>query len=248
MKAVTKYRNRWALLAAVVAPLGLCALLVPFRSSFTNSAAALLLVAVIVAVAVAGRRFAGFVASVSSALWFDFFLTKPYDQFVISHRNDIETMVCILVVGFIVTELAARSRHHFQASNETSDFVDMIHGLAVLGAGSESLESIIERAETSLSQLLDLRACKFEVNISDPPLARIVPSGEVTHVGLLWPVDNIGIPGPQAEILAQWRGHVVGRFVLTPTPGLPVSIERRAVATSMAELVAAALLEARPVG
>lgn len=248
MKVIISHRNRWAVLAALVAPLGLCALLVPLRASFTNSAAALLLVAVIAAVAVAGRRFAGFVASVSSALWFDFFLTRPYDQFAISHRNDIETMVCILVVGFIVTELAARSRHHFEASNETSDFVDMIHGLAVLGAGSESLETIIERAESSLSQLLELRDCRFEAHMSDPPLARIGPSGEVTHVGLLWPVDNIGIPGPQAEILAQWRGHVMGRFVLTPTPGLPVSIERRAVATSLAELVAAALLESRPVG
>jgi hypothetical protein len=220
VKVIISHRNRWAVLAALVAPLGLCALLVPLRASFTNSAAALLLVAVIAAVAVAGRRFAGFVASVSSALWFDFFLTRPYDQFAISHRNDIETMVCILVVGFIVTELAARSRHHFEASNETS----------------------------SLSQLLELRDCRFEAHMSDPPLARIGPSGEVTHVGLLWPVDNIGIPGPQAEILAQWRGHVMGRFVLTPTPGLPVSIERRAVATSLAELVAAALLESRPVG
>jgi hypothetical protein len=248
VEAIISYRNRWAVLAALVAPVGLCALLVPFRATFTNSAAALLLVAVIAATAVAGRRFAGFVASVSSALWFDFFLTKPYDQFVISHRNDIETMVSILVVGIIVTELAARSRHHLEASNETSDFVDMIHGLAVLGAGSESLQTIIERAESSLSQLLELRERRFEAHASDPPLARIGPSGEVTHVGLLWPVDNIGIPGPEAEILAQWRGHVMGRFVLTPTPGLPVSIERRAVATSLAELVAAALLESRPVG
>jgi hypothetical protein len=151
-------------------------------------------------------------------------------------------------VGIIVTEWAARSRHHFQASNDTSGFVGMIHDLAALGAGSESVDAIIERAQTSIAELLELRSCRFEEQIADPPLARIGPQGEVLHVGLLWPVDNIGIPGPQAEILAQWRGHVVGRFVLTPTPGLPVSVERRMVATSLAELAAAALLESRPVG
>jgi hypothetical protein len=248
VNTVITHRNRWALLAALVAPLCLCAVLVPFRATFTNAAAAVLLIAVVVAVAVAGRRFAGIVATVSSALWFDFFLTVPYDRFEISHRNDIETMVCILVVGIIVTDWAARSRHHFQASNDTSGFVGMIHDLAALGAGSESVDAIIERAQTSIAELLELRSCRFEEQIADPPLARIGPQGEVLHVGLLWPVDNIGIPGPQAEILAQWRGHVVGRFVLTPTPGLPVSVERRMVATSLAELAAAALLESRPVG
>jgi hypothetical protein len=39
----------------------------------------------------------------------------------------------------------------------------------------------------------------------------------------------------------------MGRFVLTPTPGRPVSLERRVVAQSLAELVGAALYDRRPV-
>jgi hypothetical protein len=130
VKVVKHHRIWMALLGALVAPLTLAAVLVPFRDSFTNAAAALLLVAVVAVVAVAGNRFSGVVASLSSALWFDFFLTRPYERLVISHRNDIETTVSILIVGVIVTELAARSRHHFKAANEGSNYVEMIHGLA----------------------------------------------------------------------------------------------------------------------
>jgi hypothetical protein len=35
----------------------------------------------------------------------------------------------------------------------------------------------------------------------------------------------------------------MGRFVLTPTPGVPVSVERRIVARSLADLVGAALYD-----
>jgi len=245
--AVKSHRTWLALLGALVAPLTLAAVLVPFRASFTNAAAALLLIGIVAAVAVAGNRFTGVIASLSSALWFDFFLTRPYERLVISHRDDIETMACIVVVGLIVTELAARSRHHFRVAHEESHYVEMIHSLADLAAGSEPIDNVVARAVASLRDLLQLRDCRFEPEMAEPPLARIGPDGEVLHVGLLWPVDDIGIPGPEAEILAQWRGRTMGRFVLTPTPGLPVSLERRVVALSLAELVGAALYDHRPV-
>ena len=63
-----------------------------------------------------------------------------------------------------------------------------------------------------------------------------------------WPAREIGIPGPQAEIVAQWRGRVIGRFVVTPTPGFPVSQERRVVAVSLVDVVAAGLQGRRRVG
>jgi hypothetical protein len=68
-------------------------------------------------------------------------------------------------------------------------------------------------------------------------------NGEVVHVGLHWPVGEIGIPGPEAEIPTEWRGLAMGRFVLTPTPGQPISVERRIVAVSLAKIVAASLNE-----
>ena len=235
------YRQRVALLLALIAPLGVAAVLVPFRGNFTNTAAALVLVASVVAIAVVGSRVSGFVASISAALWFDFFLTRPYYQFAISHRPDLETTIAIFVVGVIVTELAARSRHHSRVSNEESTYVSMIRDLTDLAARSSRSAVVIESVERSLVQLLDLRACRFDPTLANPPLARIISSGAAIHVGLDWPVSDIGIPGPAAEIVAEWRGRALGRFVLTPSTSHPVSLERRVVAVLLVNVVGASL-------
>jgi hypothetical protein len=236
-----RHRQPVAFALALLAPLGAAAVLVPFRGTFASTAAALVLVGIVVAISVAGNRFSGFVASVSAALWFDFFLTRPYERFAISHRPDIETTISILVVGFMVSELAARSRHHSRASSEESMYVSMIRDLTDLAARSPKSSAVLESAARSLVELLDLRACHFDSVVSDPPLARIVSSGAVIHVGLDWPVSDIGIPGPEAEIVSEWRGRAMGRFVLTPSPGQPVPLERRVVAVLLASVVGATL-------
>jgi hypothetical protein len=100
---------------------------------------------------------------------------------------------------------------------------------------------VIESVERSLVPLLDLRACRFDANLATPPLARIVSSGAVIHVGLDWPVGDIGIPGPAAEIVAEWRGTAFGRFILTPSSGQPVSLERRVVAVLLVNVVGASI-------
>ncbi len=133
-------RDQIALVAAVVLPLVVAAILAPFRSSFTNTPPALILVAVIVAVAALGNRISGFVATISATLWFDFFLTRPYDKLAISYRQDVETAVSLFVVGIIVTELAARSRHHHETAAEEAEFVGLIHDVSeVATSGAPSL-------------------------------------------------------------------------------------------------------------
>ncbi len=239
MKQILHYRNRLAIAIGAVLPLIVATVLVPFRGSFASTAAALVMVIVIVAVAVGGNRPAGVVASGFAALWFDFFLTRPYERFTISHRPDLETTIAIFVVGLLVTELAARSRQHWQAANSSTAYVEMIHGVAVLAADSAPVSEMINQTNDSLTDLLTLRACRFDRSLSDPPLAQIQSNGEVAHVGVRWPVRQIGLPGPEAEILAKWRGRVVGRFVVTPTPGAAVTLEQRIVAVAMVDVVAA---------
>jgi hypothetical protein len=229
------------LLLALVGPVIIAALLSPFRGSFADTAAALVLIAAVVALAVAGGRGAGYLSTVMAALWFDFFLTRPYDRFAISHRPAIETTVAIVVVGVLVTELAARSRHHARTSNAGFGYVEAFETLSALAAGPTPSSQILERVSSSLVGLLDLRACRFERLATNPPLARVLADGVVDHVGLAWPAMELGIPGPEAEILAEWRGRILGRFVLTPTPGAPVSAERLSVAVSLATLAAATL-------
>ena len=242
---LSKYRGPVVVVVAFLAPLGVAAVLGAFRGSFVNTAAALVLVAVVVVVANIGNRFVGYVTSISAALWFDFFLTKPYEHFAISHHADVETTLSLLVVGVIVTELAARSRHHARVSNEETEFVAMLRDLTDLASKSVPMSEVLASTSTSLTQLLHLRNCRFETVSDGHPLARLLVDGTVSHVGFDWPVGDLGIPGPEAEILTEWRGLALGRFILTPTPGWPVSLERRIVAVAMANVTAPTLNDAR---
>ncbi len=199
MNRFRRHRDVVALAAALVLPLGMAAILVPFRSSFANTASALVLVAVIVAVAVTGNRFTGLVATVSATLWFDLFLTRPYGRLAISHRPDIETAVSLFVVGVIVTELAARNRHHYEAAAEESDYIALIYGLSELVASGAPANKVVERARGELIDLLNLRDCRYEPRLSERRVGAPRPRRERYPRG-----DGVGRPqhGP-----AQSRGR-----------------------------------------
>jgi hypothetical protein len=241
LRAVLRERRAAILtVSALVAPYVLAVALVPFRGTFANTAAALLFVAVIASIALLGNRVSGVLATLSSVIWFDFYLTRPYDRLTISHRPNLETALCIVVVGLFVNELAAANRRSFRRANEESSYVRTMHGMAVMASGDFSVDEVTAFARQGLCDVLMLRDCTFEPVPSGLPYARIIANGTVVHVGLQWPTKELGIPGPQAEILAQWRGETFGRFVLTPTPGQPVSLDRRVVAVALASLAAGA--------
>jgi len=241
MDTMRAYRDQIALVAAVVMPLGVAAILVPFRSSFATTASALLLVAVIVAVAALGNRVSGFVATISATLWFDFFLTRPYEKFAITHRPDIETAVSLFVVGVIVTELAARNRHHHAAATQEADYVGLIYEVSELAASGASTNEVVERVRRELVDLLNLRDARFDAAKSERPMIRLDHDAHVLLSGRIWDVEHMGLPSPEIELLVHSRGEALGRFVLTPTPGHSVSYEQRFVAVALADQAGAAL-------
>lgn len=225
----------------LVVPLGVTACLVPARGSLAGTAAALILVAVIAAVAILGNRLAGLFATVSSAFWFDFFLTRPYERLAISHRADLETTISLLVVGLIVTELAARGRHHRQAAAEEADYVALIHELGDMVAQGAPTGEVIERAANELIHLLHLRRCSYLPGAPEPKRTTVQSHGEVIIGGLRWGISTMGLPGPELDLPVQYGGRTVGRFVLVPTPGWPVARERIIVAVAIAGQAGAAL-------
>ena len=235
------YRDRIAFAAALALPLGVAVLLVPFRGNFANTASALILVAVIVAVAALGNRFSGFVATVGATLWFDVFLTQPYGRLAITHRPDIETAVCLFVVGIIVTELAARNRHHQASATEESDYVGLLYEVSELVASGTPATAVREQVSSALVDLLHLRNCRYEDGPSVRPAMRLDHDGRVLLGGRVWGVEHMGLPGPEIELLVQHRGETLGRFVLTPTPGYEVPLQPRVVAVALADQVGAAL-------
>ncbi|HEV8065223.1 MAG TPA: DUF4118 domain-containing protein [Acidimicrobiales bacterium] len=227
-----------SILAGIVTPLLVALALVPVRTSFAAPAAALVLVAVVVAVAVLGNRWAGVLAAISAAAWFDFFLTRPYERFTISHRSDLETAISLLVVGLAVTELAARNRLHHSRADERMDFVAMIYGLAELVATGAGAATVIDRASLELTQLLHLQECRFETGTGHSQADRIEHNGEITRVDRAIGAE----PADGAlELEVENAGLGYGRFILLPTPGWPLSVALRLTAIAIADQVGAAL-------
>ena len=96
----------WVIAVAAAVPLALCAVIGAAPDSVPDASAAVALVVVIVAASATGIRAAGLVAAVSSAVWFDFFLTSPTAALRSTARRTSRSRVLLLLVGFAVTELA----------------------------------------------------------------------------------------------------------------------------------------------
>jgi len=226
-------RDRTAVVVALTLPPATSAVLVPFRSSLPNTDAALVLVAVIVAVAAFGNRIAGLVAAGSAAAWFDYFLTKPYEQFEIAHRADIETTVLLLLVGAAVTEIAVRGRR-----NQTLAAIDEAYLTAIrtateaVGAGKQPAEVVADVTQ-QLTSLLGLRACRFE-RYQFGGLPRLQADGGLRWGESMWDVEHRGLPHRPIELLATSNGRAYGRFVLDVEPGTTPSPVARQVAAIVA--------------
>jgi K+-sensing histidine kinase KdpD len=242
-------RDRLAVLAALVAPLVLAAILLPFRANFPNTDAALALLLVVVAVAANGYRLAGVLAAVSTAVWFDFFLTQPYERFSITHRTDIQTTVLLLVIGVAVTEIAVWGRRQNVIASRRAGYLDGINSAAQAVAAGGSASALTQQVTSQLTQLLSLRSCSFQHGVAGLGRpARLQHDGSVTIGQRAWDVDTAGFPeGSDTELLVESGGMLRGRFLMTPATGARPTLEQRLLAVAFADQVGAALATRHPV-
>ncbi|MDT4947662.1 MAG: hypothetical protein QOJ37_257 [Pseudonocardiales bacterium] len=234
------WRDRLAVLAGLVLPCAVCAALAPFRFSLPNTDAALVLVVAVVAVAANGHRLAGVVGSISAAVWFDFFLTPPYERFAINDRTDLETTLLLVVVGVAVTEIAVRGRRQRLLAQTDAAYLDAIESTTALveaGAGPSHLTAHVSNL---LTTLLGLRGCCFEATRFGG-LPRLDPDGQLRVGDSEWDLDQYGMPERDIELLASLHGRAYGRFVLEPVAGLVAPVPARRCASMLASQVAAAL-------
>ena len=242
-------RDRLAVAAALAAPLLLTLILVPFRTSFPNTDAALALLLVVVAVAANGYRLAGYLAALSAAVWFDFFLTRPYEELTINRRADIETTVLLLVIGVAVTEIAVWGRRQHTAASRRAGYLDGINAAARAAAAGESPGELINQVSGRLTELLSLRACKFEygkAGLGRP--ARLRNDGQVMTEHRTWNVPVEGLPsGTDIELLVENAGVFQGRFLMRAKPDARPTLEQRLVAIAFAEQVGAAVAGSHPI-
>lgn len=236
-------RDQVAVAAGLLAPLGLTAVLVPFRTGFANTDAALALMAVIVAVAAAGNRAAGYLAAISSATWFDFFLTKPYEQFTINRATDIETTVLVLLIGIAVTEIAVFGRREHASASRRAGYLEGINDASRSVAAGGSSDALIDQVNAFLIRLLSLRGSEFQFGIAGVGRpARIERDGDVMIDGRAYDVVNGGLPANRGtELLVENGGRLQGRFLLRPDPAARPTHEQLLVAVALADQVGAAL-------
>lgn len=236
-----KHRDRLAFAAALAGPPAVAAVLLPWRATLQPTDVALLLVVVVVAVAANGRREPGLLAAVGAAVWYDFFWTRPYERFTITSHEDVETTVLLLVVGAAVSELAARGRRSRQTVRADTAYLASIHTAANQASTGLTVPEFIEHVRAQLTELLALRAARFEQGtyLGHPP--RLDEHGELIWDSKPWDLEQHGMPDQEFELRARSNGQTWGRFMLTPTPGTAPSPEARRVAVVLANQVGAAL-------
>jgi K+-sensing histidine kinase KdpD len=233
--------------AGLVGPLVLAGVLAPFRATLPATDAALCLVLVVVAVAAGGKRLGGYLAAVSAAAWFDFFFTRPYNQFDISGRDNIETTVLLLAIGVAITEIAVWGRRQHLTSSNRAGYIEGLRTAAQVVATGTSAATVTDVVRLQLTAVLSLRACLFQpgvAGIGGP--ARLEQDGRVSMARQAWDADRDGLPPSIAtELLAEAGGLLQGRFLMTPLPGARPTLEQRLVAVALADQAGAALASAR---
>ena len=228
-------RDRIAILAAVAAPLGVAAVLLPFRASWSNTNVALLLVVVVVGVAAIGNRVAGALAAVWAAIWFDFCFTLPYYRFTIRNSADVTTAVLLLLTGIAVSQLAARARRLKVIAVTDAGYLAQIHETASLAKSATVPDVVVDHVREQLVGLLDLEGARFEYGslLGHPP--RLEPDGTVTVGRSRWDVELAGLPAEEIELRTFGNGQYFGRFMLKAKPGSKPSLQARLVAVTVAD-------------
>jgi len=239
---VSTYRGQ-VLTGAVLGPLLVCAVLIPFRDSFDNANAALLLVLLIVAVASFGIRPAGVVAAVSSAVWFDFFLTVPYNRLTINDRADIETTILLVVIGAAVTEIAIWGRRQQARASRQKGYLDGVLTASEAVAQGSSVDDLIDQVKAELVAVLRIDEARFVAGDKRTDAPQLNHDGSVSRGTHQLKVERDGLPtNSEIELVVQHAGTTKGRFLLTAAARLTrPDLEQRLVAVALADQVGAAL-------
>ncbi|GAA1569229.1 hypothetical protein GCM10009827_108770 [Dactylosporangium maewongense] len=233
-------RERIALAAAIFGPLAVAGVLIPFRTAISGANMALVLVVAVVAVAAIGNRLAGALAALSAAVWFDYFLTEPYERFTIAANTDVLTAILLLVVGLAVSQLAARAHRLHLITVTDADQLSWIHRTTQLVQSGAAPNQVVNQVRPELVDLLHLRGCRFEEGLllGRPP--RLEPDGSITPKPVHSSSQAGELPDADVELRVSADGVYYGRFMLTPTPGHAVPLQARLVAVTLADQVAEA--------
>ncbi|EFL20519.1 putative membrane protein [Streptomyces himastatinicus ATCC 53653] len=171
---------RTAIAFALVGPLIVSLLLVPFRTAFPRTDSSLVLVAVVVAVAALGYRSAGVVAALSATIWFDFFLTRPWGALSVTSAQEAWTAALLLAIGLAVSELAVRALSQRDRARSAHDRLKLLHDASTaIGATLDAERTAQELAQVAVGRFADFVTVDLAVCVL---AGEEMPSEGVTHV------------------------------------------------------------------
>jgi hypothetical protein len=221
------------------------ALLVSVRDHFAPVNAVLILVLFVLIGAVIGGRVAGAVSAVAAAASFDFFYTQPYNSLKIDSAQDIETTVLLLVVGVTIGEIVARADRIRSAVTGGRRELSRLHRVARLAADGETVEDLISAVGAELTATLGLSRCFYEEVPLSGTYPRLEPTGAISGTNLVrYTKSGYELPLEGVELPVIVNEQIVGRFVMIPTPGVGVSVDRRMVAITLADQLSVVLARA----
>src|SRR5439155_8543885 len=95
-------------------------------------------------------------------------------------------------------------------------------------------DDLVSALCAELIETLRLQGCSFERPPFVGDLPRMAPSGAVSGTRHFYTRDGFELPREGVELPVVAGGQTVGRFVLVPTVGAGVDMERRLVAVALA--------------
>ncbi|MGW2328267.1 SpoIIE family protein phosphatase [Streptomyces sp. NPDC001700] len=213
---------RTAIAFALVGPLIVSLALMPFRTGFPRTDAALVLVAVVVAVAALGFRSAGVIAALSATIWFDFFLTRPWGALSVTSAQEGWTAALLLGIGLAVSELAVRALSQRDRAQAAHRRLKLLHDAGTaIGATLDAKRTAQELAQVAVGRFADFVTVDLAVCVLAGEEA---PSDAATHVRRValagvrddHPLLPVGGPPRLALCGARSRGSPCGQPRLEP--------------------------------
>lgn len=238
---MTMYARTAALAGATVLPVAAAAALIPLRSSVPAPTVALGLSAIVTLLAATGTRATAAVAAVSASVGFDVFHTRPYGSLIITRAQDVETTGLLLVVGLIVGQLAAVNRRHRNLAEQSSYDLGRIHAVAEMVASGEPADQVVLAVANELTDLLDLKSCRFDLSFADQPGPFIERQGDVSWGAIRWGFQTMGFPSKEVTLVVENQSRPLGRFVLVAEPRTRVTEDQLLAAVALADQAGSAL-------
>jgi hypothetical protein len=215
-------------------------LLVPLRGVVDSANVALLLAVVVVMAAAFGGRLAGGVTAALAAVAFDFVHTQPYGSLKIANGDDLLTALLLLAVGLLAGELAERLRATRQRRSQLGE-LQRLRRVASRATSGDTSEDLILQVAAELLECLGLRDCWYEAAPFLAELPRLEPDGSLSTRTYRWAAGGFELPREGVSMPVWAGGRLLGRFVLAPTAGTGVPIERRLVALALVDQMAVIL-------